>query len=65
MNRLGSGSLIVVGIFLVLFGLLLQSWLVEKILDILGIITIIAGAGVGIVGLIKMFSGGRASSSDV
>ena len=58
MGKLGGFGLIVVGLALVLFGLLLGSWLVEALLDIIGIIVIIGGAIVGIIGIVKLFSGG-------
>ena len=60
MRRLGSSSLIVGAIFLIILGLIVQSnaleWVVRLILDVLGIGLIIAGiiAGVmGIVGLVR------------
>ena len=64
MNKLGGGGLLVVGIFLVLLGALVQSNILEWLLDIIGFITIVAGVIVGIVGLVKMFSGGNGGSSD-
>ena len=64
MNKLGGGSLLVIGIFLVILGFLIQSAILEWLLDIVGIIVIVGGAIVGIVGLIKLFSGGKGSSSD-
>ncbi|MBI4336390.1 MAG: hypothetical protein HY683_00975 [Chloroflexi bacterium] len=38
-----GGQLVLIGIGAVLLGLLLQSWLVEKILDILGFLFIAVG----------------------
>ena len=60
MRRLGSSSLILGAIILIILGLIVQSnaiqWLVTLILNVLGIGLIIAGiiAGVmGIMGLLK------------
>ena len=64
MSKLGGGGLLVAGIFLVLLGALVQSNILEWLLDIIGFITIVAGVIVGIVGLVKMFSGGNGGSSD-
>lgn len=64
MNKLGGGGLLVAGIFLVLLGALIQSDLVAWLINIIGIIIIVAGVIVGIVGLVKMFSGGNGGSSD-
>ena len=63
MGKLGGFGLIVVGLALVLFGLLLGSWLVEALLDIIGIVIIIGGAIVGIIGIVKLFSGGDSGGS--
>lgn len=57
MGKLGGGGLILVGIVLVIVGALLQSNLVEWLLDVIGIIIVAAGVVIGIVGLIKAFSG--------
>ena len=62
MGKLGGGGLILVGIVLVLVGALLQSNLIEWLLDIIGLVIIIGGVVMGIVGLVKMFSGGGDSS---
>ena len=64
MKKAGGGALLIAGIFLVLIGALLQSGIVEFLLDIIGFIVIVSGVILGIVGLIKMFWGGESSASD-
>ena len=64
MNKVGGGGLLLAGILLAFMGFLIRSNLIEWLLDILGIVVIIGGAIVGIIGLIKMFSGGGSRSSD-
>ena len=63
MGKLGGGGLILVGIVLVLVGALLQSNLVEWLLDVMGLIIIVGGVVMGVVGLIKVFSGKGSDSS--
>ena len=58
MNRFEGGSLLLAGIFLVFLGVVIQSNILESILDVLGVLVIILGAIMGIVGLIQVFSGG-------
>ena len=64
MGKIGGGSLLLAGIFLVFLGFLIQSDLLEALLNILGIIIIIVGAIMGVIGLISMFSGSKSGSSD-
>ena len=64
MGKLGGGSFIVAGIFLVLLGALIQSDILTWLLDILGFVVIVAGVIVGLIGLIKLFSGKKGGSSD-
>ena len=64
MNKLGGGSLVVAGVFLVFLGWLIQSNLLEWLLNILGVVVIVAGVIIGIYGLIRMFSGGESGASD-
>ncbi len=66
MSKVGGGSFLLAGIFLVFLGFLVSSNLFETLLDILGIIVIIiVGAILGIIGLIQVFTGGgKRSSSD-
>ena len=58
MDKLGGFGLIVVGLALVLLGWLVQSGIVEFLLDIIGVVIIIGGAVVGIIGIVKLFTGG-------
>ena len=39
-------------------GVLIQSAIIEWLLDIVGWIAILGGAVIGIIGLVKMFTGG-------
>ena len=64
MNKLGGGGLLLAGIVLMFLGFLIKSNLLEWLLEIMGWIVILGGAGLGIVGLIKMFSGDRGRASD-
>lgn len=60
MNRAKGGTLLLAGTFLVFLGLLIQSDVLEMMLDILGVIVVVVGLALGIVGLIRVFSpGGR------
>ena len=63
MDKLGGFGLIVVGLALVLLGWLVQSGIVEFLLDIVGIVIIIGGAIVGIIGIVKLFTGGGSGGS--
>jgi hypothetical protein len=65
MSKVGGGSLLLAGIFLIFLGILIRSDFLEWLLDLLGIITIIGGGIAGVVGLIQVFTGGsKRSSSD-
>ncbi len=64
MNKLSGGSLLVAGIFLVIFGVVVQSGIIETLLDIIGFIIIVGGVIVGIIGLVSMLSGNKGSASD-
>ena len=63
MGRAQGGGLAIAGGVLVFAGVLLRWDLVDWIIDTAGFLLIIVGAVIGIVGLIKMFSGGGQSSS--
>ena len=54
-------GLLVVGVFLVILGWLVQSSIFEWLLDIAGVLIIIGGAVVGVIGVVKMFTGGGGS----
>ena len=64
MSKLGGGGALVVGIFLIIVGWLIQSAILEWLLDITGFILIVAGVILGVYGLVKMFSGDKGTSSD-
>ncbi|MCH8186496.1 MAG: hypothetical protein IH862_10390 [Chloroflexi bacterium] len=64
MSKVGGGSLLLAGIFLIFLGILIRSDFLEWLLDLLGIITIIGGGIAGVVGLIQVFTGSKRSSSD-
>lgn len=56
MNR-GNGSLIVAGLIVAAAGWLITT----EIIDFLGGVLIVGGVVVGVIGLIKVFSGGESS----
>ena len=58
MSRLQGGGFLMIGAILVVAGVLLRWDLVDWIIDTAGFLLIVLGAVVGIIGLIKMFSGG-------
>jgi hypothetical protein len=58
MGKVGGGGLVLAGILIVVLGYLIKSGLVERLLDLIGLVLIFGGAIVGIIGLIKLFSGG-------
>ncbi len=65
MSKVGGGSLLLAGVFLIFLGILIRSDILESLLDLLGIIIIIGGGILGVVGLIQVFTGGsKRSSSD-
>ena len=65
MSKVSGGSFFLAGIFLIFLGILIQSDILSRLLDLLGIIIIIVGAILGIIGLIQVFTGGsKRSSSD-
>ena len=61
MSRTSGFGLLVVGVFLVILGWLVQSNIFEWLLDIAGVLIIIGGAVVGVIGIVKMFTGGGGS----
>ncbi len=63
MSRISGFGLLVVGVFLVILGWLVQSSIFEWLLDIAGVLIIIGGAVVGVIGIVKMFTG-RGGSDD-
>jgi len=65
MNKLGGVGLFIAAIFLVLTGLLIQSPILEWLLNLVGWVIVIAGVILGVYGLVKMFSGDKGGSSDI
>ena len=61
MGKVGGGGLVLAGILIVFLGFLIKSALLEWLLEVIGIVLIVGGAIVGIIGLIKLFSGGGSS----
>jgi hypothetical protein len=65
MSKVGGGSFLLAGIFLIFLGILIRSDILEGLLDILGFLVIIGGGILGVIGLIQVFTGGsKRSSSD-
>ena len=64
MNRFGGGGLILLAIILVVVGIMVQSDIVEWLLNVIGTIFIVAGVIAGVVGLIGLFTGGKKQSSE-
>ncbi len=58
---MSNGSMLGIGIILIVLGALVQSDLFSFLLDIIGWIVIIAGVIVGVVGLVGMIKGNKAS----
>ena len=59
MNKVGGSGLLMAGIFLALFGLFIGSNFVEALLDFIKWIFVIIGVIMGVVGLLKVFSGDK------
>jgi len=62
MRKFGGGSLIVTAVVLVIIGVLLQGFIanvVEVLVKILGVIFVLAGVVMGIMGIIRLFTGGK------
>lgn len=58
---MSNGSMLVVGIILIVLGALVQSDLFSFLLDIIGWIVIIAGVIAGVIGLVGMIKGNKTS----
>ncbi len=63
MDKASGGGLILAGILIIIVGVFIQSNIFEWLLDIVGVLIIVVGAVVGVVGLFKLFSGGRDSGA--
>ena len=64
MTKLGGSGLLIAGISVSLLGALLMSDLVSWLLDIVGILMIVSGIVLGIIGVIKFFSGNNSRTED-
>jgi len=58
MQKAQGGGFLMVGAMFVVAGVLLRWGLVDWIIDTAGLLLMVVGAVVGIIGLIKLFSGG-------
>ena len=63
MGKVGGSGLVLFGIVLVLVGFLLQSNLIEWLLDIIGVVIIVSGVILSLAGLVKMISGSGRSKA--
>ena len=63
MSKAAGGGLFLAAIVLVVLGLILRLDLVDWLIDAFGLLLIIVGVVLGIIGLVKMFSGGGNKSS--
>ena len=61
MSKSSGLGLLFIGLVIVVLGVLIQSAIIEWLLDVVGWIAIIGGAIIGIVGLVRMFTGGGSS----
>ena len=61
MSKASGLGLVVIGLVIVVLGVLIQSAIIEWLLDIVGWIAILGGAVIGIIGLVKMFTGSGGS----
>ena len=64
MNKLGGGGLIVTGLVILAIGWLIGSDLVRWLISAVSFLFMLAGAGVAIVGVIKLFTGKKSGSSE-
>ena len=58
MSKAGGLGLLGMGLFVMFVGLVIQWDFLAWLLNLVGWVTFAVGAGVAIVGLVKMFSGG-------
>ena len=61
MNRAGGLGLLVIGIVMMFVGLVIQWDFLASLLNIVGWLTVAVGAGVAIIGVVRMFSGSDSS----
>ena len=63
MNKAGGLGLLVIGAFLIIVGVVIQSDIFDWLLDLVGILIIVGGVIVGVVGIVQMLTG-RGGSDD-
>ena len=61
MNKSSGLGLLFIGLVIVVLGVLIQSAIIEWLLDVVGWIAIIGGAVIGVIGLVRVFTGGGSS----
>jgi hypothetical protein len=61
-NRLGSSSLIVTAILLVILGAILRSGIIDWLIDVIGLLLIVLGVILGVLGLINLLTQSRRKS---
>ncbi len=61
MSKSSGLGLLFIGLVIVVLGVLIQSAIIEWLLDVVGWIAIIGGAVIGIIGLVRVFTGGGSS----
>ena len=54
MGRLGGSSLLVLGAFLIVVGVIIRSDILQALLDIFGFILIVAGVIMGVIGIVGL-----------
>ena len=57
MGKFGGAGLLVIGISVAIVGWIIQSDIIEWLLNVVGWVIIIGGIVVAVAGLVKMFSG--------
>ena len=62
-NDLETGTLVVIGIFMVLLGAVLISPITEVLIKILGVAAVMAGVCIAIYGIVKYFSKSKSSQT--
>ena len=63
MNKRGGTGLIMMGILLLVIGLILRWELIDWLIDAIGFLFLLVGAGLGIAGIVKLMFRGEARSS--
>lgn len=55
-NDMETGTLIVIGIFMILLGAVLLSPITDALIDVIGVLAVIAGVCTAVYGMVKYFS---------